>query len=343
MDNLAKKSDENVYPFKNAVHPEEDFVKDGKITPLGAEYLMQFKRFSLFDNMSTAILFFIFLPIEIPMAILRFILLFAAFGTGLLLKKYLSFSLDDYPSVMRMIYFICLGVYIKPKDKEGVSVPKGDGTKGMDRCMVITSNHGARFDAMLLSNLHQADSTYLAAARSSFFGKLLIDSGFCYRSMTEGIALDTKEGREEWRRRLKTAYPRPMLFFPEGRVVHAPNTIMTFQSHLLQGHKMNIVCKKSVYKSYFVDHTQIELPFFRPPYSWLKHKTFWDSIIESLPFLVSFVTIFHTEVMGVVRLEGTETVEEINKALYALFFENGYTLVDMDQNLVKKLMKSLYL
>jgi hypothetical protein len=49
----------------------------------------------------------------------------------------------------------------------------------------------------LLSNLHQSDSTYLLSARESFFEKLIIDPGLCSRTMVEGLALDTKEGRKE--------------------------------------------------------------------------------------------------------------------------------------------------
>ncbi len=329
--------------FKNATYSDEDFIQNGKITPLGIEYLLQFKRFSLFNKTSTAMLFFISLPLIIPMAIMRLVSLFVVFGTGILLKKYLSISLDNYPNIIRLICFVCLGVYISSKDKERAGTPPGTDSGGSKRSTVIVSNHNSRFDAVLLANLHQGDSTFLAAAKTSFFGKLIIDSGLCSRSMEEGIALDTKEGREEWRRRLNSAYSRPMLFFPEGRVVQKPNTIITFQNHLVLGQKVNIICKKSTYKSYFLDHTQIEIPFFKVPYSKFKNKIFWDSIIEGIPFLVSFVTVFQTEVIGTVQLNGSETIEEINESLYSLYVDDGYSLVTMDPRLVKRLMQSLYI
>jgi hypothetical protein len=277
------------------------------------------------------------------MAILRLVSLFVVFGVGILLKRQLSINLDNYPKIIRIIYFVCLGVYVRSISKEQACAPLDAETGNSDRCTVIVSNHNSRFDAILLANLHQADSTYLAAAKSSFFGKLLIDSGLCSRTMEEGIALDVKEGREEWRRRLNSAYCRPMLFFPEGRVVNKPDTIITFQNHLFLEQKLNIICKKSSYTSYFLDHTQIEIPFFKAPYSTLRNKTVWDSIIEGIPFLVSFVTIFQTEVIGTVQLNGSETIEEINELLYTVYLDNGYRLVTVDPLLVKKLMQSLYL
>lgn len=333
----------DVHCFKNATFSDDDFVQNGKITPLGIEYLLQFKRFNLFNKASTAILFTIGLPIIVPMAILRLVSLFVVFGTGIVLKKYLSIDLDNYPKIIRLIYFVCLGVYVRSKDNEQASTPFGTESWNCERSTVIVSNHNSRFDAILLANLHQSDSTYLAAAKSSFFGKLIIDSGLCSRSMEDGIALDTKDGREEWRRRLNSAYCRPMLFFPEGRAVQKPNTIITFQNHLFQGQKVNIICKKNSYKSYFLDHTQIEIPFFKAPYSKFKNKILWDSIIEGIPFLVSFVTVFQTEVIGTVQLNGSETLEKINELFYSLYVDNGYSLVTMDPLLVKKLMQSLYL
>lgn len=329
--------------LRNAAYSDEEYVQNGKITPSGIEYLLQFKRFSLFSKASTAILFLVFLPIIVPLAIVRLVTLFAVFGAGIFLKRYVSINLDNYPKIIRIIYFVCLGVYIRSKDKERACTPLGAGTGNSDRSTVIVSNHASRFDALLLANLHQADSTYLAAAKSSFFGKLLIDSGLCSRTMEEGIALDLKEGREEWRRRLNSAYCRPMLFFPEGRVVNKPNTIITFQNHLFLGQKLNIICKKSSYTSYFLDHTQIEIPFFKAPYSTLHNKTVWDSIIEGIPFFVSFITIFQTEEIGTVQLDGSETIEEINELLYTIYVDNGYSLVTLDPLLVKKLMQSLYL
>lgn len=322
---------------------DEDFVQNGKITPLGIEYLLQFKRFNLFDKVSTAILFSIGLPIIVPLAILRLMSLFIVFGTGTVLKKYLSINLDNYPGITTLIYFVCLGVYLRSEDKERAITPPGTDSGSSEHRTVIVSNHNSRFDAVLLANIHQSDSTFLAAAISSFFGKLIIASGLCSRSMEDGIALDTQEGREEWRRRLNSAYCRPLLFFPEGRAVNRPNTIITFQSHLLLGQKVNIICKKSAYKSYFLDHTQIEIPFFKAPYSKFKHKKLWDSIIEGIPFLVSFVTVFQTEVIGTVQLNGSETLEEINDSLYSLYINNGYSLVTIDPLLVKKLMHNLYL
>ncbi len=340
---LLKADNRNTYTFKNETFHEKDFVDNGKITPLGVKYLLEFKRFSLFSKKSSAIFFIICLPVIIPMAILRLLTLFAVFEIGILLKKHLSISLDNYPRIISFIYFICLGIYIKSKDNEQVAFPSNGDLKSGDRCNIIVSNHSARLDAMMLSNLHQSDSTYLAAAKASFFGKLIINSGICSRSMEEGLALDTKEGRDEWRRRLNSGYKRSMLFFPEGRVVHPPDTIMTFQTHLFHGLKANIICKKSTYKSYFFEHTQIELPFFKAPFSWLKNKTLWDSIIETIPFFVAFVTIFKTEVIGTLQLNGTETPEEIDDSLYSIYLNKGYRLVSLDQNLVKKLMTSLYL
>lgn len=329
--------------LENATHAEEDFVQNGKITPSGIEYLLQFKRFSLINKASTVILFLIFLPIIVPMAILRMVSLSVVFGAGIVLKRYLSIKLDNYPKIIRFIYFVCLGVVIRSKGRDRAHAPLGADAGSSDRCTVIVSNHNSRFDAMLLANLHQGDSTYLAAAKSSFFGKLLIDSGICSRSMEEGIALDTKEGRKEWRRRLNSAYCRPLLFFPEGRVVNKPNTIITFQNHLFLEQKVTIICMKSSYTSYFLDHTQIEIPFFKAPYSRLKNKTLWDSIIEGIPFLVSFITVFQTEVIGTVQLNGSESIEEINESLYRLYTDNGYSLVTLDPLLVKKLMQSFYL
>lgn len=332
----------DVHSFKNTTFSDEDFVQNGKITPLGIEYLRQFKQFNLFNKTGTAILFSICLPVIVPMAILRLMSLFVVFGTGIILKKYLSISLDKYPKIIRLIYFVCLGVCVRSKDHEQTRTTHGAESGNCERSMVIVSNHNSRFDAMLLANIHQGDSTYLAAARSSFFGRLIIDSGLCSQSMEDGIALDTKEGREEWRRRLNSAYCRPLLFFPEGRVVQKPNTIITFQNHLLLGQKVDIICKKSSYASYFLDHTQIEIPFFKAPYSSFSNKTVWDSIIEGVPFLISFVTVFQTEVIGTVQLNGNETLEEIDELLYSLYFNNGYNLVTIDPLLVKNLMQSLY-
>lgn len=314
---------------------DDDYVQNGKITPLGIEYLFQFKQFNLFSKVRTALLFTLSLPISIPLALLRLVTLFAVFGGGFLLKKYLAINLEDYPKIIRLIYFVCLGVYIRAKETSL------DGES--DRCTVIITNHHSRFDAMLLANLHQADATYRAAAKSSFFGRLIMASGLCSRAMEEGIAVDSKEGREEWRRRLHAAVGRPLLFFPEGRVVQKPATIITFQNHLLLGQKVKIICKKSRYQSYFVDHTQIEIPFFKAPYCRLKNKLLWDSIVESLPFFVSFVTVFETEVLGSVQLNGNETLEEIDAALYSFYLAHGFRLVTIDPLLAKKLLQSLYL
>jgi hypothetical protein len=319
---------------------EEDLVQNGKITPLGIEYLLQFKRFSLFDTAGTAIIFSLCLPIIVPMAILRLVALCVVFGTGMALKRWFAINLDRYPNIVRIIFFVCLGVVIRSKDPGGA---RGAGSGSKDRCTVIVSNHNSRFDAILLATLHQGDATFLAAAKSSFFGKLLIDSGLCSRSMEDGIALDTKEGREEWRQRLNSAHGRPMLFFPEGRVVHRPDTIITFQNHLFLGQQVDIICKKSRYTSYFLDHTQMEIPFFKPPYSGFRHKTLWDSISEGIPFLIAFVTLFQTDVIGTIQLNGSETIEEIDDALYSLYRDHGYGLVTLDPLLVKKLMHSLYL
>lgn len=318
---------------------DDDYVQNGKITRLGIDYLLQFKRFNFFNKASTALLFTLGLPLIIPLALLRLVALFAVFAGGFLLKKYLAINLEDSPKLIRIIYFLCLGVYIRAKDTTSPSTAAGE----RDRSTVIITNHHSRFDAMLLANLHQADATYRAAAKSSFFGKLIMASGLCSRAMEEGIAVDSKEGRAEWRRRLHAAAGRPLLFFPEGRVVQKPETIITFQNHLLLGQKVQIICKKSRYKSYFLDHTQIEIPFFKAPYSGLKNKLLWDSIIEGLPFLVSFVTIFETEVMGTVQLNGKETLEEIDAALYSFYLAKGFRLVPIDPLLVKKLMQSLYL
>jgi len=333
----------DVYCFKDAMFSEEDFVQNGRITPLGIEYLLQFKQFNVFNKGSTAILFFICLPIVLPMALVRLVSLFVVFGAGIVLKKYLSITLDNYPKIISLIYFVCLGVYVRSKDHEQPRTTPGTESGVCERSTVIVSNHNSRFDAMLLANLHQSDSTYLAAAKSSFFGKLIIDSGLCSQSMVNGIALDTKEGREEWRRRLNSACCRPLLFFPEGRVVQKPNTIIAFQNHLLLGQKVNIICKKCSYTSYFLNHTQIEIPFFKAPYSSFNNKTVWDSIIEGFPFLVSFVTVFQTEFIGTVQLNGSETLEEINRLLNSLYIDNGYNLVTIEPLLVKKLMQSLYL
>jgi hypothetical protein len=327
----------------NAPFSAEDFVQNGKITPSGVEYLLQFKQFNLFAKAGTAILFTIFLPIIIPMALLRLVALLVVFGTGILLKKYLTIHLEDYPKIVSIIYFLCLGVYVRAKDQKEESTSPVAASGESDCCTVIITNHHSRFDAMLLANLHQADATYRAAAKSSFFGKLIIASGLCRRAMEEGIAVDTKKGREEWRRRLNAAVGRPLLFFPEGRVVQKPKTIITFQNHLLLGQKVKIVCKKSSYRSYFLDHTQIEIPFFKTPYSRLKNRLLWDSIIEGLPFLVSFLTVFQTEVLGTIQLNGGETLEEIDAVLYSFYFDNGFHLVSIDPLQVKKLLQSLYL
>lgn len=320
----------------NSSLADDDLVQNGKITPLGIDYLLRFKQFNLFSKASTAFLFTFFLPIIIPLALLRLLALFLVFGGGILLKKYLAIHLEDYPKISRIIFFVCLGIIIRAKAQEEASTGKNE------RCTVIITNHPSRFDAVLLASLHQADATYLAAAKSSFFGRLIMASGLCSRAMEEGIALDTQEGREEWRRRLNAAAGRPLLFFPEGRVVQKPETIITFQNHLLYGQKVTLICKKSRYKSYFLDHTQIEIPFFKTPYSRFKNKLLWDSIIEGLPFLVSFVTVFETEVLGTVQLNGKETPEEIDDALYSFYLANGFRLVAIDPLLVKKLLQSFY-
>jgi hypothetical protein len=258
------------------------------------------------------------------------------------LKKYLAISLEDYPKIINIIYFLCLGVYIRALEGEHADIPPDAAAGKNGRCTVIVTNHHSRFDAMLLANLHQADATYRAAAKTSFFGKLLVASGLCSRAMEEGVALDTKDGREEFRRRLKAAYSRPLLFFPEGRVVQKPKTIMTFQNHLLQGQKVKIICLESSYRSYFLDHTQIEIPFFKAPYSRFNNKLLWDSLIEALPFLISLVTVFETKVIGTVELTGSETLEEIDAALYSPYFDHGFSLVSIDPLLAKKLLHSLY-
>ncbi len=275
---MSLETGHDVYRFKNTTFPEEDFVQNGKITQSGIEYLLQFKRFNLFNKTSTAILFTAALPVIVPIAILRLVSLSVVFGTGFVLKKQLSINLDNYPKIIRIIYFVCLGLHIRSLDKERTATSPGTDSTDCERSTVMVSSHNSRFDAILLANLHQGDATYLAAAKSSFFGKLLIDSGLCSRSMEDGTALDTKEGREEWRRRLNAACCRPLLFFSEGRVVQKPNTIITFQNHLFLGQKVNIICKKSSYRSYFLDHTQIEIPFFKTPYSGFKNKLLWDSI-----------------------------------------------------------------
>ncbi len=322
---------------------EEEFIQNGKLTLSGVEYLLQFKRFNFFDNTSTVILFIITLPFIIPVAIFRLFLLFALFGSGLLLKKYFSVNLENYPTIIRIIYFLCLGLYVKSDDNLNSDPIIGSDSISNERSTVILSNHNSRFDAILLANLHQCDSTYLAAARRSFFAKLIINSGLCSRSMEDGIALDTKDGREEWRRRLNSAYRRPMLFFPEGRVVNKPDTIITFQNHLLQGNKVSIICNKISYKSYFLDHTQIEIPFFKPPYSGFQNKLLWDSIIEGLPFLISLVTVVHTDFIGRVELNGNESIEEIDDYFYSIYSGNGFNLVPIDQKLVKNIMQCLYI
>lgn len=329
-------------PEHNDLH-EDDYLYNGKLTQLGIDYLSQFKCFNLFSQVRTVILFILFLPVTIPLAILRVLALFVVFSGGFLLKKYFSIHLDNYPKIINILYFLCLGVYLRVKDPETVGTPPGVVDEKRDRSTVIVTNHHSRFDAMLLANLHQADATYRAAAKTSFFGKLIIGSGLCSRAMEEGIAVDTKEGRGEWRRRLSSAYARPMLFFPEGRVVQKPKTIMTFQNHLLSGQKVDILCRKSSYQSYFLDHTQIEIPFFKAPYSRFKNKLLWDSLIEGLPFLISLFTVFETEVIGTIHLNGSETLEEIDESLYSLYLENGFRLVTIDPLLAKKLLQSLYL
>jgi len=342
---MAKSNPEKgkTYPFKNQTYYEKDFVENEKITPLGVEYLREFKRFSLFESKWSALFFTICLPVIIPMALTRVILLFSVFGTGILLKKHLSISIDNYPRLVSLIYFISLGIYVKSENKKQASFTHGTESEAGGLCTVIIANHRSRVDALLLSNLHQSDSTYLLSARESFFGKLIIDSGLCSRSMVEGLALDTKDGREEWRRRLKDGYKRSMLFFPEGRIVHPHDAILTFQNHLFHGQKANIICKRNAYKSYFFEHSQIEAPFFKPPYSRLKHKRFWDSLVEVLPFFVAWITVMKTEVIGTLQFNGNETQEEIDNALYSIYFKNGYRLVSLEPELVKKLMHALYL
>ncbi len=321
----------------------EDYLHNDKLTLPGIEYLSRFKRFNLFSRARTLLLFTLCLPITIPLAILRVLALFVVFAGGICLKKYLAISLEDYPKIINSIYFLCLGVTIR--EQEGVlsgRTSDASATKN-NLSTIIVTNHHSRFDAMLLANLHQADATYRAAAKTSFFGKLIIASGLCSRAMEEGIALDTKEGREEFQHRLNAGAGRPLLFFPEGRVVQKPKTIMTFQNHLLQGEKVTVLCRESRYRSYFLDHTQIEIPFFKPPYSRFKNKLLWDSLIEGLPFLISLVTVFETKVIASVELTGSETIEEIDAALYAPYFDHGFTLVNIDPQLAKKLLHSLYL
>lgn len=317
---------------------EEDYLQRGRLTPLGVDYLSRFKHFRLFDNPGTLLLFLLSLPIVIPLALLRLMGLAASFGGGLLLKRYLSISLDAYPKLISLIYFLSLGVWLRNK-KTG----QEDSAPLVSDCAtVIVTNHPSRFDAMLLANLHQADATYRGAAKTSFFGRLLIASGLCSRAMEEGLVLDSKEGREEWRQRLRTAYRRPMLLFPEGRVVQKPQTIMTFQNHLLLGQRVKVICRASRYRSYFLDHTQIEIPFFKPPFSGLKNKLLWDSLIEVLPFLMAVITVYETKVIAVMELSGSESLEEIDAALYAPYFDQNYRLVSVDPQLSKKLLQSLY-
>jgi hypothetical protein len=340
---LSNPEKNKTYSFRNQTFNEKDFVENGKITPLGVEYLREFKRFSLFDKTWSAVFFTICLPVIIPLAIVRVLMLFSFFGIGILLKKHLSISLDNYPGIVNLILFICLGIYIKSENEENKSISRDSDSEAGGLYTVIISNHRSRIDALLLSNLHQSDSTYLLSARESFFGKLIIDSGLSSRTMVEGLALDTKEGREEWRRRLKNGYKRSMLFFPEGRIVHPADVILTFQTHLFHGQKANIICKRNVYKSYFFEHSQIEAPFFKFPYSRLNHKRFWDSLVEVLPFFVAWLTVVKTEVIGTLQFHGTETPEEIDNALYSIYIKSGYKLVSLDPDLVKKLMYALYL
>jgi hypothetical protein len=331
------------YSFKNQTFPEKDFVENGKITPLGVEYLREFKRFSLFDTPLSSIIFTLSLPVIIPLALMRVLCLISVFGIGIFLKKNLSISLDDYPRLVNLIYFICLGIYIKSDDRKQLTPTHGAAPESGGLCTVIIANHRSRIDALLLSNLHQSDSTYLLSAKESFFGKLIIKSGLCSRSMVDGLALDTKEGREEWRRRLKNGYPRSMLFFPEGRIVHPADAILTFQTHLFHGQKAHIICKKNAYKSFFFENVQIEAPFFKPPYSGLKNKRFWDSLVEVLPFFVAWLTVMKTDVIGELQFSGNESQEDIDHALYAMYFKKGYRLVSLEPELVKKLMNTLYL
>jgi len=319
---------------------EMDYLYQGKLTPQGIDYLSRFKRFNLFSRRRTALLFALCLPITVPLALLRLLALFVVFAGGTGLKRFLGIQLDAYPKIIELIYLICLGVYTRSRREKDPGAPADDTS---DRCTVIITNHHSRFDAMLLSNLHRADATFRAAAKTSFFGRLLMTSGLCNRAMEDGIALDTKEGREEFRHRLKVAVGRPLIFFPEGRVVQKPKTIMTFQNHLLLGQKVKVICRESRYRSYFLDHTQIEIPFFKAPYSRLKNKLLWDSLIEALPFLVSVVTVFETRVIGTVELTGNEPLEDIDAALYAPYVAQGFDLVEVDPQLAKKLLQSLYL
>jgi hypothetical protein len=340
---VSNRQKSKTYTFRNQTFHERDFVENGKITPLGVDYLREFKRFSLFDKPWSAVVFALSLPVIIPLVLFRVLSLISVFGIGIFLKKNLAICLDDSPRIVSLIYFICLGIHVKSKDKEQTMPIQDSDPETGELCTVIVSNHRSRIDALLLSNLHQSDSTYLMSARESFFGKLIIDSGLCSRSMVDGLALDTKEGREEWRRRLKNGYRRSMLFFPEGRIVHPADAILTFQTHLFHGQKADIICKKNTYQSFFFENAQIEAPFFKPPYSRLKHKRFWDSIVEVLPFFVAWLTVMRTEVIGKLRFNGSETPEEIDHALYEIYFKNGYRLVSLDPELVKKLMNALYL
>jgi hypothetical protein len=50
-----------------------------------------------------------------------------------------------------------------------------------------------------------------------------------------------------------------------------------------------------------------------------------------------------TEVIGTLQFDGTETQEEIDNALYLIYFKKGYRLVSLEPDLVKKLMHVLYL
>lgn len=50
-----------------------------------------------------------------------------------------------------------------------------------------------------------------------------------------------------------------------------------------------------------------------------------------------------TEVIGTLQFNGSETPEEIDNALYSLYFKKGYRLVYLEPELVKKLMHALYL
>jgi glycerophosphoryl diester phosphodiesterase len=314
---------------------EDECLRDGRLTAVGIAYLSRFKHFSLFERRSTLLLFLLSLPLTLPLALLRVLLLVATFAGGTLLKRLFGFHIEAHPRLVSLVYFLGLGVYTRAKHEAPVAEDSARRT-------VIVTNHHSRFDAMLLANLHRADATYRAAARTSLFGRLLIASGLASRTMEEGLALDTREGREEFRRRLQDGAGRPLLFFPEGRVVQKPQTIMTFQNHLLLGQKVRVVCRQSRYTSYFLDHTQIELPFFKPPFSALPGKLIWDSLIEILPFLVSLLTLFETEVIARVDLRGDENQEEIDAALYAPYLARGFTLVEVDPQLAKKLLQALY-